>query len=218
MEVKLNSDDESQNKNVIVLRPDYEFLMWPIPSEPEPENQLTSFELFELHYHNAFEQGVNLSELNQAEVHKAWDSADKEIHFEYKKLAYGNLEYTDDMKHKILISQLHFIPPQNDNDICLDNLLHQNRLRKTTNLQILRYFVSKEANKHGYKLLYLRLAEKGANPLERRKPLPFKPFKLDVNRRIAQIYYNKQVLVTDTVLLIVMVIEAYAEYRFFLKF
>ncbi|GBC06662.1 hypothetical protein RclHR1_00070029 [Rhizophagus clarus] len=86
--------NNGQNKNVVVLRPNYEFLMWKLPSKQEiletkiSEVQLNGFKLFKMHYLKAFKGGVNLSKFDQAEISKTWEDADKEIHFEYEKLAF----------------------------------------------------------------------------------------------------------------------------------
>jgi hypothetical protein len=96
--------DKYNNRNVIILKPNCEFLMWKFPTSIIETQYLThnsskfnGFTFFGLHYIEAVKKSTDhysgkaskriRIRLN-AEIQRIWNIADKEIRLEYEKLAF----------------------------------------------------------------------------------------------------------------------------------
>jgi hypothetical protein len=100
--------DRYHNRNIIVLKPNCEFLMWKFPSSitetrrliMPKKRRINAFSLFYSHYLEATQNFMNhysgiTSKQSKpkirkrvTEILKIWNYADKRIHFEYERLAF----------------------------------------------------------------------------------------------------------------------------------
>lgn len=126
--------DKHHNRNILVLKPNCEFLMWKfppsiielqcltIPNNVRVENA-NGYLLFYCHYLAAQKIIIQSSKQyrqrrirrrvrQSTEIRKIWNSADKQIHFEYEKLAfqfklgnYLNIQ-TDSIKMLIILIKI----------------------------------------------------------------------------------------------------------------
>ena len=83
----------TDSKQIIVLKPNYEFLMWELPSieielENYPPEKFEPFQLFRNHYLGAIKDHPNTTEeaskLDE-EITEAWNHSDEQVHEVYKK-------------------------------------------------------------------------------------------------------------------------------------
>lgn len=96
--------DKYNNKNIIILKPNCEFLLWKFPTSiieaqylTRKTSKLNGFTFFGLHYIEAVKKSTDhysgkasksrRIRLN-TEIQKIWNIADKEIRLEYEKLAF----------------------------------------------------------------------------------------------------------------------------------
>ncbi|CAI2163415.1 15677_t:CDS:2 [Funneliformis geosporum] len=98
---------EAIPSRIIILKPDYEFLMWELPTEerkhfPSHQEALNPFQLFRKHYLEAMYKPYRNDD---AEIIEAWCCSDKQVHEVYGNIcSQMRLRYFNpfELEHKLL--------------------------------------------------------------------------------------------------------------------
>ncbi|CAB4386043.1 unnamed protein product [Rhizophagus irregularis] len=107
---------EENTKQIIVLKPNYEFLTWIIPID-SPSNLKNSFQLFKQHYLEAMGEHLQVDSEKDAEIIEAWDCSDMQVREEYGKLcSLQDLNIDDNYDNLFLINCYNYLLEEAQND------------------------------------------------------------------------------------------------------
>ncbi|GBC06665.1 hypothetical protein RclHR1_00070032 [Rhizophagus clarus] len=76
-------DEDTFEKQIIVLKPNYEFVTWALP---DTSSGLNSVQLFKQHYLEALGEDLQVNSEMDAEIIEAWNCSDMQVREEYGKL------------------------------------------------------------------------------------------------------------------------------------
>ncbi|RIA88136.1 hypothetical protein C1645_826781 [Glomus cerebriforme] len=102
-----NFDKDTSEKQIIVLKSNYEFLMWKLPStELDISIKLRPFQLFRKHFLEATSEYLQGGSRNAAEIVEAWDCSDIKVREEYSKLCPLNCNAFDHVSNDMITYEI----------------------------------------------------------------------------------------------------------------